>query len=484
MPEGSKTLDDAATDLQKLDLRLADGLGLLGRCADGAWGPQRLSGFAAATTASASGTRRRTTASAGGRTKKGDDDASAAALGKLEDFLAGTERRRRGREGDDEAALTRDQFDAHLAEATKILSSPSAGAPSSSPLRCARDFVECEEVSPDEECSTVDPTAPTTAKMKLRAPTSESDKRSLADPACDTFDACAARYRVLLASAAADQLSGSWDALTRLTDADVDRAAVRGEHAEPYASTLPLRKVNAVLRSHASGSCADRVSALWDLIDRDDDGLIDQIEMDEVAWMSVNVVEESLKKLFREAVDAYPARKELPSLEEEEERLRAAGIESDRTEPKAGWRERRAEAKAKKRLIKLFDKAARQHFDIEVEMPHRLRCVYAWADKSHQDNKIDSVLVDAGTADGGLGAAIAGRKRYVELHPKISLKEFAEAQREHFGHLDRVAEDIVSSFREDLLVDQGKGRQNKQLRRDCALFLIVVSLIDAGIVWM
>ena len=125
-------------------------------------------------------------------------------------------------------------------------------------------------------------------------------------------------------------------------------------------------------------------------------------------------------------------------------------------------------------MIKLFNKAIANHFDVEVETPHRLRCIYAWAEKEHQNNRIDSVHIESGT--------IAGRKRYVELAPKISLEEFRSEQQEHFSHLDRVGEEILSSFREDLLVDQGKGRQNKQERRDMLLFLGAVSAVDA-VIW-
>jgi len=46
--------------------------------------------------------------------------------------------------------------------------------------------------------------------------------------------------------------------------------------------------------------------------------------------------------------------------------------------------------------------------------------------EKHQGNKLDSVLVE----DEGW----TGRKRYVELSPKISLPEFREVQQEHFTH--------------------------------------------------
>ena len=89
--------------------------------------------------------------------------------------------------------------------------------------------------------------------------------------------------------------------------------------------------------------------------------------------------------------------------------------------------------------------------------------------KAHQDNKLDSVMVDEGWS---------GRKRYVELSPKISLVEFREVQSIHFTHFDRIGAEILKSYREDLWVMQGKGRQNKELFRDSLLFLAGVSAID------
>jgi hypothetical protein len=47
--------------------------------------------------------------------------------------------------------------------------------------------------------------------------------------------------------------------------------------------------------------------------------------------------------------------------------------------------------------------------------------------------------------------------------------------------LDKVGEEIVMSFKEDLWVLQGKRRQSKELRRDGLLFLFGISLVDAGI---
>jgi hypothetical protein len=85
------------------------------------------------------------------------------------------------------------------------------------------------------------------------------------------------------------------------------------------------------------------------------------------------------------------------------------------------------------------------HFCDQVETPHRLRCIYAWADKSHQSNKLDSIVVDS-SDDWGAASSIVGRKRYVELLPKISYTEFRNEQANHFLHLDKIGEEIVMNF--------------------------------------
>lgn len=131
------------------------------------------------------------------------------------------------------------------------------------------------------------------------------------------------------------------------------------------------------------------------------------------------------------------------------------------------------ERKAKKQLNRMFQRSCKKHFEDEVEINHRLRCIYAWANKQDQENKIESVLVDA---DGW-----SGRKRYVELSPKISEEEFREVQSVHFNHLDQIGVEIVKSFREDLWVAQGRGRERSELVQSSLLFLTAVSVVDLAI---
>ena len=119
----------------------------------------------------------------------------------------------------------------------------------------------------------------------------------------------------------------------------------------------------------------------------------------------------------------------------------------------------------------MFQKSCQKHFDVEVEINHRLRCIYSWANKADQGNQVKSVMV-------GEQAGWSGRQRYVELAPKISEAEFREVQEIHFKHMDRFGSEILSSFREDLWVLQGKRRERKDLIRNSFLFLAGVSAVD------
>jgi len=64
------------------------------------------------------------------------------------------------------------------------------------------------------------------------------------------------------------------------------------------------------------------------------------------------------------------------------------------------------------------------------------------------------------------------------LPPKISLAEFRQVQAIHFPQLDCVGSELLESFRDDLLVEQGKGRQRRELLRDGALFFTGLCVLD------
>ena len=72
----------------------------------------------------------------------------------------------------------------------------------------------------------------------------------------------------------------------------------------------------------------------------------------------------------------------------------------------------------------------------------------------------------------------SGKKRYVELSPKISESEFRMVQEIHLTHLNRIGVEILTSFREDLWVLQGKRRERKELAWHSFLFLAGVSVVD------
>lgn len=398
LEEGQSTLDDAATPEQLLDLYLADGLDAIVKAAE------RDTSFVALTSV----------------VQDVDTWMEEKAIELPED-------------------LRQVQWETYLRDVSRKAASLASDYPAGRCLRNVRDFYERK------------PTEPETERDDELVPSVDQ-----------VYEDCVILYRFKLLQAEADQLLESWDTLTRVSDADIDRAAVKGVALDSQASILPLSKLNNVLRSFVVGTCEDRVAATWDLMDRDGDGLVEDHEMDQVAYMVVNPIENSLKTLFQAALKAYPVRASLDSLDK-------TGQDSE-SSTKKGWRARRREKRAEKRLQRIFNNTLQTHFRDEVEMPHRLRCIYAWANKAHQDNRIDSIHVE--TSDWG------SRQRYVELQPKISLEEFKEVQKEHFSHLDRVGQDLVKSFRENLLVDQGKGRQNSELKRDCLAFLAVVSVID------
>jgi hypothetical protein len=399
--EDQETLDHAATPEQLQDLYLADGIALIAKTVDSA------------------------------------PDTETATIQEFGKFLE-----------ESVLKLPTDmdevRLEAHLAAVSEELTRLMVSLPADKLLREVRDFYDPKAV-PEEEL-----------------PKIKESELSLQDAA---FDEAVVRFRLQLAQAAAEHLRISWKTLTTVSDADVDRAATKGETIEREAKTLSLPKVHAVLMAHISGTCADRADAMWELLDRDADGLLDEHEINQMAFLCLAPVQAALVNLFQDALDAYPVRAPLMEI----------GSASGEVPVPKGWRQRRKEAKIKKQLLKMFQKSCKNHFDDEVEINHRLRCIYAWAEKAHQDNKLDSVLVEAGWS---------GRQRYVELSPKISLPEFREVQQVHFTHFDRVGAEILRSFREDIWVWQGKGRQNQTLVRESLFFLAVVCAVDYVIVIM
>jgi hypothetical protein len=250
-------------------------------------------------------------------------------------------------------------------------------------------------------------------------------------------------------------------------------------------------KIQKMFAAYADGSCRDWVQSWWNLIDDDGDGLIDEEEMTSCVNLTMKPVHTALMDMVHLSLEACPLRtfgssdanpwflggEDISDISEASDANVPADPKSKRS---LSWRERRRELKARRAFTNALRATLKRHFRDQVESPHRLRCIYAWADKSHQNNKLDSIVVDSGD-DWGAASSIVGRKRYVELMPKISYPEFREEQARHFPHLDKIGEEIAMSFKEDLWVLQGKRRQNRELRRDSFLFLFGISLVDAGI---
>jgi hypothetical protein len=304
-------------------------------------------------------------------------------------------------------------------------------------------------------------------------------------------------YRTFLLRATAQTLLENWDQLTTITSGDIDRAAIAkiGEQQQQQRTSVNVESIKNVLHAYAYDSPQEWIQSWWKLIDADGDGLIDQEEMNVCVDLSIEVVHLALGDVFDRTLEVCPVRTIGLGGEEEARKKNAwflgvdgddvgADIPTNIPPAKLSWRNRRKELKQRKILRKTFQATIARHFRDQAEAPHRLRCIYAWAEKAHQDNKLDSVLVDA-SEDWGSGAASAvmGRKRYVELEPKISYPEFRQVQKKQFPHLDRIGEEIITSFKEDLWLMQGSKRQNKELKRDGLLFLLAISVVDYGI-WM
>ena len=71
----------------------------------------------------------------------------------------------------------------------------------------------------------------------------------------------------------------------------------------------------------------------------------------------------------------------------------------------------------------------------------------------------------------------------MELLPKITFSEFRSVQTDVFKFLDGFGSEASDSFKEELLMNQGLGRQNRELWWQCVGFFGVCSVLDYA-VWM
>jgi hypothetical protein len=338
---------------------------------------------------------------------------------------------------------------------------------STSALLHLRDFILFDPPDPNEKI-------PIHLQEKTRQPISEP------------FSLCYEYLQLTLLQSSLESLSTQWDTLTTISNGDQDRAATRGEILPPV-QNLNVQKLHSVLNAFTSGKCSDRVEALWNLVDKDDDGLLNQDEMETVVNMSIKPMEDAVRMFITDGMEVWPMRKwGLPPPCHDE--MNNNGKEKDpnvlANQSKQQWfwkrwAEGRKEKRSKGNLLTMANNTIKRHFEVEAETPHRLRCIYAWAEKSHQDGKTENVLLDTGGSNDGFFSG--ARKRYVELEPKISYAEFREVQKEHFSQLDGVGQELCTSLKEDLWVHQGKGRQDRELKRQLIGFTTVVSLIDYAI---
>ena len=470
--KGQRTLDDAATDEEKLDLFLVDGVNAIGMLVDG-----------------------KDVKNYGVEGSLLKESMEMSSLQEFFSLLDGFQQSLEGTSATEEVQIDKQQFDAHISHLIEEVeqirrrhnASPqmpsdeetdNEATPKDSSLIKIRDIVPFE--FPNENANGTEIVDPKEIPSRM--------EKDLFSPAAQNVRECAEYFRILLIQSILQDLSTKWDDIVKISDADLDRAATTGSHLEP-STTVSLEKIHNVLHAFAQGTCQDRVEALWKLADKDQDGLIDQVEMDQVVYMSIAPVEDALRVFVEDCIEVWPMRLPLRSPNAE--------VELGENLPQKGryqlWKDAREEKKIKKKLLKFMDRAIKKHFEIDVEVPHRLRCSYAWAEKQHQDGKVESVLVESsGDGDDGSedtkssptntgGFLSGGRKRYVELDPKISYPEFRSVQKEHFPHLDRVAEELCISLKEELWIYQGTGRQNQEVKRESIAFLAVVSLIDYGI---
>jgi hypothetical protein len=277
------------------------------------------------------------------------------------------------------------------------------------------------------------------------------------------FAECCEYYRILLLEACINYLLTKWDDVVKVVDADKDRAAATGILLN-VPETVSVGDLHRVLEAFGKHGCEERVSALWNLMDHVVDGLLNQIEMEEVVKMSIQPVEDALTAFVKDCVHVWPLRCPPPNLpitgSHREDEIMMHDNERNKGRYRK-WKDQRNEKKAQEIFLKLLKKTIKRHFEIDVEVAHRLRCCYAWAEKEHQGGKVTSILVDnsndtmegengnassnAGDS-GGRGFFASGRKRYVELDPKISYQEFREVQKDIFQHLDRVSEELCNGF--------------------------------------
>jgi len=318
-------------------------------------------------------------------------------------------------------------------------------------LQFVPDFVALKEESGEESSSSspIDLSDSEVAASQASTPlsplaydhflTPETMQKSAVSASSEVFQGLSLYHRLNLTKNFLANIGDKWDEITREADMDIDRRALDNlPKPEPAVSKSAF---DDAVRAHLLESSSARLKAAWRLVDSDADGMLEEDEMNRAVELYRAPAEKSVEDFVKAVIE---------SLHEDKEN-------------KIGTKAH------KKQLNKTLARTIKRCYFVENEAPHRLRCIYAWADKAHQDGTFNAVRVSDD---------ITGRKRYVELLPKISFEEFLEIQKEQFELLDKFGESYMTSLREELWVKQGLGRQNRELMWQCAGFFVLVSVLD------
>lgn len=254
----------------------------------------------------------------------------------------------------------------------------------------------------------------------------------------------------------------------------MDRVATHNKTLEKP-SFLCIHKLHNLLYCTICKSSSERLHAMWMLFDKDDDTLLDAEEMELVVRFSIDIVASTLREFVDEAINAGSILETIKPIDNNRNLL------LQKIQQYSNWKKIRNESRSLDMIRTKLGRTLRHHFEFEIELPHRLRCVYAWANKKHQDGKVQNVIIENTSDEGDTSLPrelFTGKMKYVELDPKVSYQEFIESQRKYLPHLDQIGEEFCTSFKEDLWLKQGKERQNTKLRKDAVIFLIVIVFCD------
>jgi hypothetical protein len=181
--------------------------------------------------------------------------------------------------------LNQQQWETYLTEAVRKIDEQLATLPSGRYLRDVRDFYPVPLESKNALGEVQDKISDTPEQKQLM----------------NIAGKCVARYRLLLAKATCEHLIEAWDKCTTLSDAALDRLAVKtgGDLSEEESTitTMSMSKANQILQTCLVGNAQDRFDAMWALMDRNNDGLLEKADMEKSANFALVPVQQSLLSL-------------------------------------------------------------------------------------------------------------------------------------------------------------------------------------------